>query len=174
MIETANILFAIGAVMLQIAFVITLAMYLIKGNNGVIQFVSRNALLITFLLSLAGIIASLFYSQIAGYAPCTLCWWQRIFMYPQALIAFIALQKKDSSILSYLLPLSIVGIIFALYHMYIFYGGTPLVACDLDNPCNKQFVNVLGYLTIPSMSLTLFGSLILTQTLWKKNKNTLF
>jgi disulfide bond formation protein DsbB len=92
-----------------------------------------------------------------GYNPCLMCWWQRIFMYPIALVALIATLTKDSGFARYTLGLSVVGIPFSVYHYFIqkvkVVGST---SCSLDNPCSASEVNYLGFITIPLLALIAF------------------
>lgn len=128
-------------------------------TNSVIQFFGRNGIALAFFVSLFATAISLFYSDIAGFEPCKLCWFQRIFMYPQIFILGLAWFRKDHKIIDYALTLAIIGGLFALYHNYIYYGGTSLFPCDafgLGISCTKRYVFEFGYITIPLMSLTSF------------------
>ncbi len=121
----------------------------------------RRALLVSFLLALGGVAGSLFYSEIAGFAPCLLCWWQRIFLYPQAVIFLIGFLKKDSRALLYGVWLSVLALPFALYSAYLQFGGLPLGNCSAAGvSCSIRYFLEFGYVTIPTMSLTLFALLI--------------
>ena len=126
-------------------------------NNPIIQFFSRNGIALAFFVSLFATVISLFYSDVAGFEPCKLCWFQRIFMYPQVFILGLSWFKKDHKIIDYALTLAIIGGLFALYHNYIYYGGTSFFPCDaLGVSCAKRYVLEFGYITIPLMSLTSF------------------
>lgn len=125
---------------------------------------------ILFAWALAGISIgmSLFYSTIIGFDPCNLCWWQRVYMYPNFFLLGYALIKKEKTIARYSLILLGVGLLYALYHLFIYYGGSPLVACGADaEACVRRYVWEYGFMTIPLMSATGFiatmGSLFLYQ-----------
>jgi hypothetical protein len=155
-----NHIIALGVIALQIGIVITLYFLFLKKENKWLSFVSRHALHVGFFISLASVLLSLFYSNIVGYSPCTLCWWQRIFMYPQVILFGMALYKKDRSVFRYALALSFIGIIFSLYHYYIELGGSPLVPCGVAVSCAKRYIFEFGYITIPMMGLTGFAGII--------------
>ncbi|MEN2767704.1 disulfide oxidoreductase [Ornithinibacillus xuwenensis] len=116
-----------------------------------------------FLLGIWGIAAvatagSLFFSEIMGYEPCELCWYQRILMYPLVVIYGTALLKKDLSIALPGLVMSGIGMCLSAYH----YGIQKLPAlseaggsCGLV-PCNFQYVNYFGFITIPFLAGTAF------------------
>ena len=59
-----------------------------------LQFATAHAVLFSFIIATAATLGSLFYSEIAGYEPCKLCWFERIFMYPQSLVFLVALWKR--------------------------------------------------------------------------------
>ena len=129
-----------------------------------------NAILFSFIVALVAMMGSLFYSEIAGYEPCKLCWIQRIFMYPQVLILGIALWKKDRSVISYIIPLCILGIMFSSYHYYIQLGGAPLASCDASASCAKRYTFTFGYITIPMMALTAFSMILMFSLATKSRK----
>lgn len=109
-----------------------------------------------FLLSWFSTIGSLYISEIARIEPCVLCWYQRIFMYPIALVSTIALLRKDKNGAYYILGLSFIGTLIALYHNIL--QKTTLFdtieTCTIGVSCKDlQSINYLGFITIPFMSL---------------------
>ncbi|MBP6856755.1 MAG: disulfide bond formation protein B [Candidatus Pacebacteria bacterium] len=160
MIEFANKLFSIGGiVLLVLSLFVIVRLIQNKQKDGVLDFVRTYALHLGFVLSLTGVLASLYYSEIVGFVPCVLCWVQRIFIYPQVLLFGYALKKKDMGILPYSFLLTVVGSFFALYHNYIYFGGTPAIPCDANASCTQRFVFEFGFMTIPLMAFTLFLAL---------------
>ena len=141
----------------------------------VYDFVNRHVITLLFVVSLGALIGSLSYSEIVGFVPCDLCWIQRIFMYPQAILAFFALLKKDKNIVAYLLPLSILGAIVSLYHSLVHWRliSGSLLACtsSLTAPCAKVYVMEYGYITIPFMAFSTFAYLITITLIYYKAKN---
>ncbi|OIO19659.1 MAG: hypothetical protein AUJ23_01630 [Candidatus Magasanikbacteria bacterium CG1_02_32_51] len=131
-----------------------------KGQDKIKPFFQKNGLLFAWLVALFSTLFSLYYSEIVGFEPCSLCWWQRIFIYPQAIILGMAYFKKEfKNSISYSLVLSIIGTIISLYQNYLYYGGKGLFLCS-SNPvaisCTKLYVFEFGYVTIPIMALTAF------------------
>ncbi|HEY4476677.1 MAG TPA: disulfide bond formation protein B [Candidatus Paceibacterota bacterium] len=125
---------------------------------------------LSFVIVLGALFGSLFYSEIAGFPPCSLCWYQRIFIYPQIILLGGALIWRDRSIARYLFPLSIIGGIIALYNSYLQYGGSSLIPCGTDPTaidCAQRLVFEFGYVTLPLMSLTAFIFLILLAKIGK-------
>src|SRR5664279_2395596 len=94
----------------------------------------------TFILALASLVISLFFSEIMKLPPCTLCWYQRIAMYPIVPITMVGILQKDKKLPLYVLPLSIIGFLLALYHNFLVWGIIPEIAapCTAGVPCNVQ------------------------------------
>jgi disulfide bond formation protein DsbB len=112
---------------------------------------------LAFGAALSAMLGSLYYSEIAGFVPCTLCWYQRILMYPLTLILLVGILKHDEGVFDYVLPLSVLGIGVSIYHYLIqlgVIGHSP--ACSVGIPCGLRYVNYLGFVTIPLMALTAF------------------
>ena len=158
---------AIETILAQL-FILSAIAYLLffrKKHNYVINFIRKYALLFAFLISLVATLGSLFYSQIAGFTPCELCWLQRIFMYPLVILLGLALIKKDSHITDYALSLSVIGGLISLYHNYMYYYNSGLnVFCILGGKgtsCIKRYVFEFGYVTIPLMAFTAFSLIII-------------
>ena len=131
-----------------------------KKQNVAVEFISKHGMFLAFLSALTATLASLFYSQVAGFAPCQLCWLQRIFMYPEVVLLGLALIKKDSGIIDYALLLAVIGFFISLYHNYVYYyNGGLNVFCQLAGvqvSCVKRYVFEFGYVTIPLMAATTF------------------
>ncbi len=129
------------------------------------NFVSRRRLFLAFLVALTATLGSLFFSEIVGYVPCKLCWFQRIFMYPQAIILAVACWKCDELVAKYILPLSGIGILFSVYNIYVQQINAPTSCSLTGSSCDViEFVK-FGYITIPVMALTAFAVLITLFTL---------
>jgi disulfide bond formation protein DsbB len=119
--------------------------------------------------ALTAMLGSLYYSEIAGFVPCTLCWYQRILMYPLSLIILIGIFKQDEYFPSYVLPFSIIGMGVSAYHYLIQLGVFSHPAtCNVGIPCNLRWVNYFGFVTIPFMALTAFImiTVIMAATQW--------
>ncbi|OGN02917.1 MAG: hypothetical protein A2655_02580 [Candidatus Yanofskybacteria bacterium RIFCSPHIGHO2_01_FULL_43_42] len=137
-----------------------------------LKFFIKHAILFAFLVALTATLGSLFYSQIMGFEPCELCWFQRIFMYPLVILFGIALYKKQDHIIDYTLSLAVVGGAISLYHNYIYYYKKGLAAnCQLAGidvvSCIKLYISEFGYITIPLMALTAFALIIIFLVLRK-------
>lgn len=127
------------------------------------HFVHTYVLELLFVGILSAVIGSLVYSNIVGYPPCDLCWLQRICMYPQLIIVFMAMRRGDKTIIDYLVPLSLLGAAVALYQSFLQWGffvssGTGCTANG--GACAVVYFTQYSYITIPFMSFTVFAYII--------------
>jgi len=111
-----------------------------------------------WLASVVATLGSLYFSEIKGFIPCDLCWFQRIFMYPLVVILGIGTFQSDISVKKFVLPLSIVGGLVSLFH-YLEqkvpgFGG--IRPCVSGVPCSAEYINWFGFVTIPFLALTAF------------------
>jgi disulfide bond formation protein DsbB len=122
------------------------------------SFCRTYSLYLAWVISLVAVSGSLFFSEYIGYEPCKLCWFQRIFMYPQAILLAIACYKNDRRQIPYLLPLSVIGGSISLYHYaeQKIPGLAKLLPCTSGVPCNQDYINWLGFITIPFLALIAF------------------
>ena len=106
--------------------------------------------------------ASLYYSEVADFVPCRLCWFQRIAMYPLvALLLFAAVRRDVRGGALYALPFPIVGMGVAAYHIYIEQNPeaeTP--GCKAGVPCSFKWIEELGYVTMPVLAITAFAGVL--------------
>lgn len=155
-----------GTILSQIFIILSVAYFLFfrKKYPGLKRFLSKNGLLLAFIISLIATSGSLFYSEVAGFVPCELCWFQRIFMYPQVILLGIALIKKEKNIIDYSLGLAVIGFFISLYHNYIYYFNFSNNSCSVGGKgvsCTIRYVFEFNYITIPMMALTGFILIII-------------
>lgn len=118
-------------------------------------------LLAAWLIALAATLGAIFIGEVMSQTPCLFCWYQRIFMFPLALILLIACMRDDSGIWRYALPLALIGAGFALYHSLL-YGGIiaePIVQCGAGPSCSSANMSLFGWLPIPILSLIAFSAI---------------
>lgn len=127
-----------------------------KTSRQILNFISNNYVMLVFLVAAGASAGSIVMSDILGFLPCKLCWYQRIFLYPQAIISGVALFVNDNSIKKYLLPLSLIGGAIALYHILLQMFPNVLQCGDESVSCATNQFAGFGYITIPVMSLTSF------------------
>jgi len=179
-IELISKKLALETVIAQILILLAIFYFVFfrKKYPAGLQFFSKYGLVFAFLIALIATSGSLFYSQIMGFDPCELCWFQRIFMYPLVVLLGIALFKKDGNITDYALSLSVIGGAISLYHNYMYYSNGGLNAlCQLASidaiSCVKRYIFEFGYVTIPLMSLTAFLLIIMFLVFYKIRRKDL-
>ncbi len=130
-----------------------------------------------FIISLLGVLGSLYYQYFGDpvanlmngtifsgtpFLPCALCWYARILLYPIALISLVGILKKDTNVVSYILPFSLLGIALEVYHYTIQILPHLSFGCGGPVDCSEKQVEYLGFITIPFLGLIAF----LAITIW--------
>ena len=111
-----------------------------------------------WLIATVAALGALFMSEVMGLAPCVLCWWQRIFMFPLVLILALGLFPFDPKVTRYALPLAVMGLGLAVFHVLLTVGIIPeaLAPCRQGIPCKTIQIEWFGFVTIPLLSLFAF------------------
>lgn len=147
-----------------ISLFLLMVLFARKSFGGQLKFFSDRAILFSFIVAAMAMGSSFFYSEVAGFAPCTLCWYQRILMYPQVFLLGLALLRKERAIVPYSILLSAVGGTIAGYHYLLQIGVVPELPCAATGysvACSQRFVLSLGYITIPMMAFSAFVLIVL-------------
>lgn len=115
-------------------------------------------LYLAWVVSVVATLGSLYFSEIRGFIPCELCWYQRILMYPLSVILGIAAYHNDLRIKKYVLPFSIIGTCVSLYHYMLqkVPGFALARPCVQGVPCDAMYINWFGFITIPFLALVAF------------------
>ena len=172
-IVALSVLGVIGQVL--IALLLLVGLLALVGVRGPLDWIRRllwgYELWAAFVVAAIATGGSLFFSQIAGYPPCELCWFQRICMYPLSILLLLMAWNGDNRAARYLFPLPIVGACVSIYHLLI---ENKVIkeptACLASAPggCGVKWINEFGYMTIPTLALTgfllLIGFLVLATT----------
>lgn len=129
------------------------------------------SLLFAWLTSIIAMVGSLFFSERMGFVPCTLCWYQRILMYPLVLFLGLAFYRNDREIYKYVLPMSLIGMLVSGYHYAL--QKLPSLhefsSCTSGVPCSGQYINWFGFVTIPFLSFIAFILItVFMVVLWKR------
>ncbi|WP_409304459.1 disulfide oxidoreductase [Peribacillus sp. SCS-155] len=133
----------------------------------------ENPLFIAWAAAIVAMFGSLYFSEVRQYEPCGLCWYQRILMYPLTIVLGIALIKKHYWISLYSMVLSSIGALISLYHYMLqkipfFTENAP--SCGRV-PCTGQYINWLGFITIPFLAFTAFIIIfVCSYIIWKKDR----
>ena len=122
------------------------------------DWLNRNSLYIALLTAWVAMCGSLYFSEVKGYVPCVLCWYQRILMYPLTIVIAIGLLRRDRHLPYIVLPFSVFGFFVSTYHYLLektdlFNSAT---VCKQGVSCTTQWINWYGFVTIPFLALTAF------------------
>jgi len=131
--------------------------------------IRKHSILITWIISLIATLGSLYFSEIVGFPPCDLCWYQRIFMYPLTIILGIATFKKSNEVIPYILPLPLIGFSIALYQFIL--ENIPAgdsTFCGPDISCTAKYIDIFGFITIPFLSMISFAIIFVLLLVAKK------
>ena len=134
-----------------------------SNSNWIILFVCW------FLVALSTT-GSIFFSNVMDFAPCVLCWYQRICLFPLVIILAAGLFPLDKGVVKYALPLAIVGWLTALYHTLMYAGIIPesLQPCSQGVSCTEEYIDIFGFITIPMLSLLSFSTIIALLVILKR------
>jgi disulfide bond formation protein DsbB len=115
-----------------------------------------------WLLATVSTLGALFFGEVMKVPTCVLCWYQRIFMFPLAIILPLALFPFDGRIVRYTLPLAVAGWGFALFHVLLVAGYIPeeVQPCTQGVPCSETYFALFGFVTIPLLALAAFSIII--------------
>lgn len=132
--------------------------------------IRQYTLYLAWIVAVIATLGSLYFSEIRGFIPCELCWYQRILMYPLSLILGIAAFYEEDKIKKYVLPIAVIGIFVSSFH-YLeqkIPGFAAIKPCTQGVPCNVQYINWFGFITIPFLAL--IGFILITLLLLVKRK----
>jgi disulfide bond formation protein DsbB len=174
MAQTLTTLFALLALVANLAVltfvVIAIAARFSDGaarlRDSLWDRVGEVALPLAALVALTATLGSLYYSEVVNLIPCTLCWYQRIGMYPLPLILAIAAFRRDADVWHYVLPITVIGAVIAGYHYQLeWFPDQSHGACSVVTPCHViPFARKFGFITLAYMSLS--GFLLIAALTW--------
>ena len=121
-------------------------------------------LLAAWVVSVFSTFGALLIGEVMGQSPCVLCWYQRIFMFPLAIVLGIGCYRSDAGVWRYALPLAVFGGLIALYHsgLYANIIPTPIEPCEQNGPsCTDEGMTLFGVVPIPFLSLGAFLTIAL-------------
>lgn len=167
-IHTINLLYSLAGLTLLAVTAVLLWDYVTNNQRLYVRFVEQYVWPIIMLVTIGGVATTLLYSEVFGFVPCSLCWLQRVALYPQALLSVVAYKVKDQVLFPlYGIFLSAFGLVVAIYQ-YIYQaipddvresGIMPCLA-DGSADCSKTVMEVFGFVTFPFLSAVIFAFLI--------------
>ncbi|MDA3915821.1 MAG: disulfide bond formation protein B [Deltaproteobacteria bacterium] len=127
-------------------------------------------LFITWIIVTISTLGSLFFSHVMEFAPCVLCWYQRICLFPLVIILATGLFPFDKRVVKFAFLLAIAGWLTAFYHNLLYSGIIPqeMQPCSKGVSCTEKYIDLFGFLTIPMLSLLSFTTIITLLLLLKR------
>lgn len=134
--------------------------------------VCSGILLGAWVIALVSSLGALFIGEVLGQTPCVLCWYQRAFMFPLAVVLGVASYRMEFAVWRYALPLAAIGGLIAAYHSALYAGviPTPLVPCGAGSSCTDTGMTIFGGVPIPYLSLAAF--IAIASLLWSVQRRT--
>ena len=131
-----------------------------------------NLVYLAWFQALIATLGSLFFSEIMQLTPCLLCWYQRIMMYPLVVILTVGILLREKRLKYYVLPLSMIGLVIAIYHNMLYYSIIPesLAPCVAGISCTTRQIEWLGFITIPIMASTAFTVITFSMIFYKRGE----
>ncbi len=141
---------------------------------GWMSVVRESALWLMFMITGGAMVGSLYFSEVANFAPCKLCWYQRIAMYSIAIISFVAALRRDKRIAPYTLTLAAIGLVVSTYHYLLeWYPQLESSVCSVDVPCTTVWFREFGFVTLCFMAGSAFIAVIaLSVSLLRENETS--
>ena len=137
--------------------ILTLAALVLGGRPGwaeaVLTQVRATGVWMICLITSGAMFGSLYFSEVANFSPCKLCWYQRIAMYSIAIVSFVAALRRDNSIARYTIVLAPIGLVVSTYHYLLeWFPNIETSVCSLDVPCTSIWFREFGFVTLCFMA----------------------
>jgi disulfide bond formation protein DsbB len=165
-VETANVFFSVLSLAAgAVAVGLVVAALLARSDPGgaaarLLADVRPVALWGAFAVAAVSTLGSLYYSEVEGFAPCEYCWYQRIAMYPLAVILGIAAWRGDVSVRRYAIPVAAIGLAVSVYHYQLEWFPEQGSSCSALVPCTARYFEQFGFISLAFMAMTGFAAII--------------
>ena len=161
-----GLLALVGMVALAIVVIVRLAAMVSDGGRarwaGLVRMVGPNAYALAWIVAFLATFGSLYFSEVANFEPCRLCWYQRIAMYPLVILLGIAAARRERAGAWYVAAMAGIGALISTYHVALeWFPSLDSGACSATTPCTLVWFRVFGFISLPTLALTAF-LLILT------------
>jgi disulfide bond formation protein DsbB len=178
LVSAATYLMGIGTLVLHLALVVFIVGTLASPTwrEWLHERLGRHGTIVSFTIVAASLVGSIFYSEVAGFAACLLCWVVRALVYPQLIVLGAYLYKPRHWLLTVALVMSSLATLVSLYQMYLQFGGTSIVNCDVIpslGSCSVEYFRIFGYITLATMSVTSTLALVVCQAVTLHRKHWL-
>ena len=135
----------------------------------IVRIARDNSMRFALLLTGSSMLGSLYFSEVANYSPCKLCWYQRVCMYGIALVSLVAVVRRERVAAPYVTVLAVVGLAISAYHYLVeWFPRLESDVCSLDVPCTTIWFRMFGFVTLPFMAGAAFLSVIMVMAAERK------
>jgi len=165
-VPTMSLFFALLAVVAELVVLAALVLWIggrwspaiARAGAAARDALVHSGLWLAWIVALSCTVGSLYLSEVAHFVPCKLCWYQRIAMYPLAVLLLVAAIKHSTEIARATLPLIAIGAAISTYHYVLerFPSMAGAATCDPAAPCTIVWIWRFHYLSIPAMALSGF------------------
>jgi disulfide bond formation protein DsbB len=163
--STVSLFYALLAIVANVAVVAIVALALVGRLDAVRDSLGGTALTGALIVAVLAMAGSLYFSEVAGYEPCTLCWYQRIAMYPLVVLLGLAAWRSDGGVRRYVVPLAGIGAGIAVYHYALeWFPALSGGVCSSATPCTLVWFRELGFVSLPYLALSAF--LLILALVW--------
>lgn len=156
-VETVAVFYSILALVANVVVVGVVAL-VAAGRRGRLRYAfGGSALVAAFVVAALATLGSLYFSEVAHFEPCRLCWYQRIAMYPLVIILGMAAWRGDAGVRRYVVPLAAVGALIAAYHYALeWLPWLDSGVCSAATPCTLVWFREFGFISLPYLALSAF------------------
>jgi disulfide bond formation protein DsbB len=172
--ETMKLFFAMGAVVANLLTVALLIIGVVGRNKdkSPFEFLRGMTLWLAGAVAIAATVGSLYLSEVVHLIPCKLCWYQRIAMYPLAVLLPVAAWRKDNDFRLYAAIAAVIGLGVATWHrlMQAFPSLDSGACAAVGPPCSAPYIMEFGFVTIPYMAMSSFA--LILALLWANRVNS--
>jgi disulfide bond formation protein DsbB len=164
-VDIFNTILAVGTLVILLFLILLVVAWL--TDNPIADWTAKHSGCILRVIFAGAVIGSLIYSNYFDYAPCLLCWYERICIYPVAILLFTDSLRKSALLQRQILLLSSAGLLIALFHNYItIFPETSVDVCGTSGvSCLTRYVYQFGFVSIPFMSAVILLSGVLISVL---------
>lgn len=156
-VETVAVFYSILALVANAAVAVVVALVAAGRREWLRDAFGGSALVSAFVVAGLATLGSLYFSEVAHFEPCRLCWYQRIAMYPLVIILGIAAWRGDARVRRYVIPLAAIGALIAAYHYALeWLPWLDSGVCSASTPCTLVWFREFGFVSLPYLALSAF------------------
>jgi disulfide bond formation protein DsbB len=164
-VEVAQVFFSLLAVAAGAGALVLLGLRVAArtspGSARLVASIDEAGLWIAFLVAATSTGGSLYFSEVANFEPCRLCWFQRVAMYPLSVILLVAAIRRDRAVRWYVGPLAAIGALVSTYHHLLeWFPSLEGGSCGFGPPCSAIWFRELGFVTLSLMALCGFVAIL--------------